>query len=310
MSPTHPIRLLAATAMLAACGAGAPGAATPRADTPPRDAPAEWIEWRHARRESLAGEDGWLTLVGLHWLGAGETTLGSDPASGVVLPVDRSPARLGRIVVGTEGASFVPVPPGSVSHEGAPVTGEIPLRPDDPGPPTVLAHGSLRMHVIARGDRLGLRVKDREAPARASFSGVPVFDYDPLLRVRGRFEPAREGETLPITNVLGMQSDEPLAGTLRFELDGAAHALLATAEEDDRLFVMFRDATTDEGETYGGGRYLEVRAPAADGTITIDFNYAYTPPCAFTPHATCPLPPPENELTVAIRAGERDPSAH
>lgn len=273
-----------------------------------------WAAWRAQRRESLAGEEGWLTLIGLHWLDAAETTIGSDETSAIVLPAGRSPARVGRFVVRDGRVSFVPEPGVTITTEDRPVTAELALTPDDPGPPTTLALGSLRVHVIARAGRLGVRIKDRESPARVGFAGTPVYDRDLRYRVRARFVPAAAGEVLPIVNVLGQQVDEPLAGRLLFELEGQSIELLTTLGGDtlaEGLFVMFRDATSDlEDGTYPAGRYLEVDAPDASGETWVDFNFAYTPPCAFTELATCPLPPPSNELPLAITAGERAPGSH
>jgi uncharacterized protein (DUF1684 family) len=292
------------------CGATQRPAPPDAGDAAVREA---WERFRTARHDSLAGEEGWLTLVALGWLDAPSTTIGSDPGSGIVLPSDHCPPRLGTIVIRDGAAFFVPEPGAAITEGEHRVTGELGLTPDDPGPATLLAAGPLRMHVIARAGRLGLRVKDRESPARLSFHGPEVFDYDPRFRVPARFEPAAEGETLPIVNVLGQQVDEPLAGRLRFALDGREHVLLATwagASPSEGLSLMIRDATSDEGTSYGAGRYLEVDAPAADGTATIDFNFAYTPPCGYTDFATCPLPPSDNELPVAITAGERAPDGH
>jgi uncharacterized protein len=284
------------TIALAACGA---------ANAPPDgDALAEWNAWRAERRDEIAGEDGWLTLIGLHWLEDGEATIGSDPASTIVLPADRSPSRLGRLLRAAGDVAFVPEEPFAASIGGAQVTERVALVTDDPGPPTILEVGSLRLHVIARADRRGLRVKDRASPARESFAGLRVFDHDPRLRIHARVVPPSRGEVLPLVNVLGMEIDEPVAGHVRFELGGASHSLVAI-RGGEALFVMFRDETAGAGETYGAGRYLDVPPPDANGETWIDFNYAYTPPCAFTELATCPLAPPENTLPVAIRAGER-----
>lgn len=271
------------------------------------DAPLEneelsaWSAWREERREEIAGEDGWLTLIGLHWLEDGEHTIGSDPGSSIVLPADRAPALAGRLFVREGRVELAP-------EQGFTVTERTVLAPDAPGPPTVLELGSLRMHVIVRAGRVGLRIKDRASSARASFEGIPVFDHDPSMRVEARVVPA-PGETLPIVNVLGMETDEPLAGRVRFELGGAPYELLAI-DGGEALFVMFSDATSQSAETYGAGRYLDVARPDASGATVIDFNYAYTPPCAFTRFATCPLAPPENALPIPIRAGERSPSLH
>jgi uncharacterized protein (DUF1684 family) len=272
-----------------------------------------WRAFRVSRHDSLSGEEGWLTLIALGWLDAPTTSVGSDPSSGIVLPGDHCPPQLGTIAVRNGVAHFTPAPGVAITEGERAVTSELALVPDDPGPATLLAAGPLRLHVIARAGRLGLRVKDRESSARLSFHGPEVFDYDAGFRVTARFEPAHEGEMLPIVNVLGQQVDEPLAGRLHFALAGLEHVLLATwagASPREGLSLMFRDATSDEGTSYGAGRYLEMDAPAPDGTATIDFNFAYTPPCGYTDFATCPLPPSDNELPIAITAGERAPAGH
>lgn len=296
-------------------GCGAAAATTRTEIAPAADAAvlAAWDAWRAERHESLAGEEGWLSLVALGWLDGASTTFGSDPGSQLVLPADHAPPRIGRIDVRDGVVWLVPEPGVAITRDGAPVTGELALTPDDPGPPTMLAVGPLRMHVIARAGRLGLRVKDRESPARLAFHGPEVFPYDASFRVRARFEPAPEGETLPIVNVLGQSVDEPLAGRLVFTLGGAERTLLATwagATPAEGLSLMIRDATSEEGTSYGAGRYLEVEGPDASGQTWLDFNFAYTPPCGYTDFATCPLPPSDNELPVAITAGERAPEGH
>ena len=275
--------------------------------------PADWTRWRAERRESLAGEEGWLTLVALGWLDGPVTTVGADPGSDIVLPAGHSPPSLGRIELRDGAPWLVPSSGVEILLDGAPVTGELALVPDEPGPPTSLTVGPLRMHVIARAGRLGLRVKDRQSPARLGFEGPEVFPYDAAFRVVARFEPAAEGESLPIVNVLGQEIAEPLAGRLRFTLAGQELVLRATwagSTPEEGYSVMLRDATSDEGTSYGAGRYLEVEAADANGETHLDFNYAYTPPCGYTDFATCPLPPEENTLPVAITAGERAPEGH
>ncbi|MBX7192549.1 MAG: DUF1684 domain-containing protein [Sandaracinaceae bacterium] len=302
-----------ASVAIGGCGASATASATTTAAAHAEDAPEAWRTFRDARHDSLAGDEGWLTLVALGWLDAPRTRVGSAPESELVLPADHCPPHLGTVEVRDGTAYFTADPSASVTAGDAPVTTEIALVPDDPGPATVLASGPLRLHVIARAGRLGLRVKDRESPARLGFTGPAFFDYDARFRVSARFEPAAEGQELPIVNVLGQAVNEALAGRLRFTWEGREHVLLATwagASPSEGLSLMIRDATSDEGTSYGAGRYLELDAPAPDGSATIDFNFAYTPPCGYTDFATCPLPPSDNELDFAITAGERAPEGH
>jgi uncharacterized protein (DUF1684 family) len=299
---------------LAACGASS-AAAPPSTETTPTTSvetgPAEWTAWRAARRESIAGEDGWLTLIALVWLEPGEITIGSDPASGIVLPADHAPASVGRLVIG-EDVRFVATPGVEVTSDGAPAT-DLVMYADLSGEPTRLAVGTLRMNVIERAGRRGLRIKDQASPAREGFTGLPVYDYDPRYRVHAHVTAPDPPRMVGIVNVLGMQVDEPCAGIVSFELDGVPLSLAAVpagTTADEGLSLMIRDATAGEGETYPAGRYLEVEPPDANGDAWVDLNYLYTPPCGYTEHATCPLPPAENEISIAIRAGERYDRPH
>lgn len=267
---------------------------------------AEEVErWKAKRVEGLKGEDGWLSLVGLHWLKEGENRVGSDPSNEVVLPEDRSPRVVGSLWL-KDGAVRIEARPGSgVTSEGRPVT-SLDLKTDaDGGKPTVLNLGTLAFHVIKRGERFALRVKDSASPARTNFRGLEYFPLDERWRVEARFEPHNPPKTIPITNVLGMQSDEPSPGALVFDIDGKTYRLDALTEAgEEQFFIIFRDETSGK-ETYGAGRYLYAGPPDAQGRLLVDFNKAYSPPCAFTKYATCPLPPDQNRLPIRVEAGEK-----
>jgi uncharacterized protein (DUF1684 family) len=171
--------------------------------------------------------------------------------------------------------------------------------------PDGISVGGLRITVIDRGGRLGLRVKDSLAPTRRGFTGLRRFHWSPHWVLPARLEPAAPGATLTMDTVIGSRESMPLAGTLIFEIAGKTHRLQAARDtETDDLFVLFRD-TTNGRETYGAGRFLHAAKPDAAGRTTLDFNRAYNPPCAFTPFATCPQTPAENRLPVPVLAGER-----
>ena len=278
--------------------------------TPPPDAHRRWIE---ARERALRDPDGWLSLVALHWLAPGTTTItaeGTPDERRVVLPgaVD-TPAVI--LELDDAGLRFDPAPGVQATLDGREATPGTPqpLVDDRDGPAPVLRVGRLHITHIHRHDRPALRIRDREAPTRTRFRGVPRFDFDPTLVVEARFEPAAEGATMPVTLVTEFVESHPIAGTLHFELEGTTHSLVAE-RSGAGLFVVFGDRTNREpgvDGTYGGGRFLSLKAPDAEGRVEIDFNRATNPPCAFTPHATCPTPSAGNRLPVAIRAGERRP---
>jgi len=195
----------------------------------------------------------------------------------------------------------------AVTLAGKPVT-RAALGTDAGGAtPDLLALGALTLQIIDRGGRLGVRVKDMNSPVRARFKGLRYFPIDPRYRVVARFVPHPKPVTLAVPTVLGTVERMPSPGYASFMLPGASGPaplrLDAVVEPGEtQLFFIFRDATAGK-TTYGGGRFLYADPPA-DGKIVIDFNRAYSPPCAFTPHATCPLPPPNNRLPVAVEAGE------
>lgn len=256
--------------------------------------------WHAERLARLQAPDGWLTLVGLDFLADGAFVAGRGSDARLRYAGCASD-RIGRFEVSGETVRFVAEPGGEVSIERG-AFGE-PLVADDAGPPSVVRSGSVSFTLVRRNGRLALRVRDSESPVRRGFPGIELFAFDPSMAVEAAVEPAMPGQQVAITNVTGFLESQPLAATLRFELDGATHVLLATAAPEGRLFVVFGDATNGR-ETYGGGRFLEIPAPIG-GRTTIDLNRAFNPPCAFTAFATCPMPPAANRLERRIEAGER-----
>jgi len=261
------------------------------------------------RNDEIAGPDGWLTLVTRSWLPEGASRVGADPASDIVLPADRSPPLAGTLLRTGTTVRFVAAEGVTVSVDGTPRT-ELDLVDDHDGHPTVWALGSLTFRVIRRQDRLALRVKDSAHPARAAFKGLAFYAPNPAWRVRARLAPAPAGTTVRIVNVLGQVEDMPSPGTLQFDVGGRAYRLDAVTDRDhEGFFVLMKDATSGHG-TYPPGRFLYTGAPASDGSVELDFNRAFSPPCAFTSLATCPLAPKQNELPLKIEAGERFAGPH
>jgi len=272
---------------------------------------AEVERWHAERDRRLRSPDGWLTLVGLHWLTPGEHELGQHPSNAVRLSGRGVPPLAGHLLVTDDlEASVRPHHEAALTHDGVPITGELPLIADTDGDPTVIELGSLRMHLILRGahhERLGLRVRDTEAPAFAAFSGVPRFPVDAAWRLEARLERPPEPRTIPVPDIVGDVLDESSPGDVVLPLPGGEQRLHALEEEDDKLWLIFGDATNGE-QTYGAGRFLVTGPVAADGSVVVDFNLAYNMPCVFSPYATCPLPPEGNRLTVPIPAGEMLPA--
>ncbi len=262
-------------------------------------------KWQSSRLASLTKEDGWLTLVGLFWLNEGENKFGSDPGNPIVLPKDKAPPIAGSLWLENDRVRLAARPGVEITVDGKSAT-VLDLKDDnDEGGPTILKLGPLLINVVKRGERIGLRVKDVESRTRREFKGLEYYPIDPKWRIEARFEPYQPPKTIPITNVLSMTDDETSPGALTFEVDGKTYRIDPILEKGETdLFVMIADDTTGR-ETYGAGRYLYVSPPDASGKVIIDFNKAYSPPCAFTNFATCPLPPRQNHLPFRIEAGEK-----
>jgi uncharacterized protein (DUF1684 family) len=299
LSPRTARPLLASLALLAL----AVGAGRAAAETVPADEAAAVRAWRAARVVEVAGESGWLTVVGLHWLKDGANSFGRGRDNDITLPGRALAPHAGSIVVAGRSVRLMPAPGSGISIAGREAE-PVELLPAAGAAPVELAAGTLRFFVIERGGRFALRVRDLDSRARRAFRGLDYFPIDPSWAVEARFEAYEPARHLPIVNVLGDEVEMLAPGAIVFARNGREWRLdaLLEAEGDDHLFVMFADATSGR-ETYGAGRFLHVALPRGTA-VTVDFNQAYNPPCAFTGAATCPLPPAQNRLALAVRAGE------
>jgi uncharacterized protein (DUF1684 family) len=247
---------------------------------------SEIAEWRQKREASLRRDGGWLTVTGLFWLHDGCNSFGTAKNSDIALPAGSAAAGVfelhnGKVSVDMAGSRKV-------------------LRPDSDD---VVNVGRLRLYVIQRSDRYGIRMKDPESSFLHDFHGIEAFPASEEYRVTAKF--VADERKIPITNIVGQTEPEDSPGYVVFQLRGHEYRLRPVLDDpgSKSLFFIFRDLTSQK-ETYGAGRFLDTDAPQ-DGKVVLDFNKAYNPPCAFTPYATCPLPPKENRLAVRIEAGEK-----
>jgi uncharacterized protein (DUF1684 family) len=260
------------------------------------------LQWRADRDASLRSEHGWLSLVGLEWLQQGTNSLGSAAENSI--PIPGGPAHWGDIVLGEEGMIFTPEPGSAVLVDGSEVD-EARILADDSEAPTVINHGTLSVHVIFR-DSYGLRISDSQATARLEFQGVDNYEIQEQWLVEGQFVMADAGKIIEIGNVLGQLLEMPVHGYFVFKSGGKTHRLAAIGDaESDTLWFIFADRTSGR-ETYGAGRFLYSDGMPVNGKLVVDFNKAYNPPCAFNEYSTCPLPPLENRLDLAVTAGEKN----
>ncbi len=266
-------------------------------------------EWHEQRIHRLKQPDGWLSLAGLFWLDDGENTVGADASNDIRFPHGKADDFIGSFFRDGTQVSIKIHDDVEVTSAGEPVY-EMELKTDASGEPTLLDHRSLRWYVIVRGDRLGVRLKDVQSEAVKNFAGIPTFPIDEKWKIKARLEPYDPPQTIKIPDVLGDVSDSPCPGALIFEYDGKEHKLHPTSTIDSpSYFLVFADESSGD-ETYGAGRFLSIPQVDKNGETVIDFNKAVNPPCAFTPYATCPLPPRGNHLPFKVLAGEKDFHAH
>ena len=248
------------------------------------------LAWQKHRDAGLRAENGWLSLVGLFWLKPGDNTIGSDEKNDFVLP-KTAPAHVGNLHW-ANGKVRLTEPSGA--HKD--------LSFDDNHPDIVKA-GSVSFFVIKRGDRMGIRAKDSASSALKNFEGMSYFPINPAMRFEAKLIP--DVQKIGILNGLGQTDMEESPGWVEFNYQGKAYRLRPIYEDTANgktLYFLFKDLT-NKTKTYQAGRMLNVPL-AVNGKVDLDFNRAYNPPCTFTPYATCPLPPKENHLPIAVNAGE------
>jgi hypothetical protein len=279
-------------------------------------ADAPWLQslnaWRSQREKEISAPDGWLTLTGLEWLKNGINSVGSAEGSQIKLPAS-APARLGMFTVSGKIVQFLSPAggfPAGLMIDGAPAReGQIRVGDSSGVKPAEIAWQSLTLVVLERGGRFVVRVKDSNSPTRTSFNGLHWFAPDPRLRIEALWIPYTPAHVEHIPTVIGTTLDLPSPGVAEFSINGQLLRLepVIEAGEKDTLFFILRDETS-KSVTYQAARFLHTGLPShgldQEGVLVLDFNRLENPPCAYTPYATCPLPPEQNRLPVAIPAGE------
>jgi uncharacterized protein len=259
-------------------------------------------KWRSDEETDLKKETGWLTVAGLFWLKDGINSVGAGPDSDVRLTDNFKQGKFGEIDF-KDGVAVLKVESGVEAQSDGKSISTIDLVSDEKGKPTEIRTGSQTFYLIRREDRFGIRLKDSKSKARLTFKGQHWFPIDESYKVTARFEALPEPKELMIPNVLGGHFKMKSPGILKFTLKGKEYSLQPVEEEGGSLFIIFCDKSS-LSETYKSGRFLHADKPV-NGEAVLDFNKAENPPCAFTPFATCPLPPPQNSLDVEVKAGEK-----
>ncbi len=292
--PTPTLRLILSSVLCLLCSA-------PVAPAAGDDYPASIEQWRAGRIERLTGPAGWLTLIGRHPLEHGTWSVGSAPGNAIRLAA--GPAQLGTVTYAADGqVSFALAAGANATIDGT--TGRSAVLSLDPEKPTYVRAGTVSFYVMDRSGNLFLRVRDSEAARRRHFAGIESYPIDPAWRIEATWVPFDPPHQVKITNIIGLTEPAPIPGKAVFQHDGRTYELIPIDEgPEEDLFFVITDATAGK-ETYEACRFLYAKR-AVNGKIVLDFNRLYNPPCAFTPFATCPLPPKENVLPFPLRAGEK-----
>lgn len=271
------------------------------------------LEWRDKHATELKKPDGWLSLAGLEWLQPGDNSFGSAADNKIHL-ADTQVAHLGVLQLDGQTVRLVEpaggFPPGFLVAGAAAKSQVLRVDPDTDTKAQHLTIETLNMYVIRRGDRFALRVKDSKSQALLGFHGLKWYAPDLNYRVTAKWIPYNPPKTVALETLAGTHYSQPVPGAAEFLLKGETYRLEPVLENSDpnKLFFILRD-TTSTSTTYGACRFLYTALPSEGvskaGELVLDFNHLENPPCAYTPFATCPLPPPRNRLHIALPVGEQ-----
>lgn len=261
-------------------------------------------EWLDYRISALTDTTDWLRLQNLIWFNEGENSFGSGDQQDVQFPDNSIPENAGTFILDDGEVTMVVNNGVDIRHDGEPVDTLL-MVGEGVDERIHATYGALTWFIDSRGDQRGVKVFSMDTPKADQFDGFPAYPLQQQWYHTARFTPHPEGTTIEIANVLGEVNETKSPGTVEFQIDGELYSIDAL-ESSSGLFLMFTDST-NRTETYQAGRYMITDPPGDDGLVTLDFNKAYNPPCAFNPYTTCQLPPPQNRLDVAIPAGEKRP---
>lgn len=265
-------------------------------------------EWDSSRTESLKSKTGWLNLAGLYWLKEGENRFGSASDNDIIFPDGKAEKYIGSFYL-SGSAVTVKINDGvEVYSNGKPVT-ETELLPDISGNQTELSHKNLNWFAIVRDEKTGIRLRDYDSETVKNFTGIERFPVDTAWRVNAKFVPFQSQKKIVVPNIIGQASEYDVKGEIVFSVYGREYRL-TPIPSGEKYFIIFADETSG-AETYGAGRFLYTDSVEdKNRNIILDFNKSYNPPCAFSKYATCPLPPKENYLKLAVTAGEKNWGHH
>lgn len=287
--------LLSMTLLISACG-------SEKSEQDLNEFEREEMAWRESRESAMRDSTSWLTIAGLFWLEKGANSFGSSPDNQITLPRHSSPARAGELILENDTVRLRAAGGAGISLKGRPVL-SADLRSDAGSEPDRIQMGDLRMWIIERDGRKALRVRDFRAERFTEFKKLYFYPPDPDYSVIGSVVPDDTAGSIMLSTVAGTRAEIASPGKVEFNLKGRELSMVLLEGGKNNYFIIFRDETSGK-ETYGACRYMSA-AKIGEQKVELNFNRAVNPPCAYTPYATCPLPPPENILPVSVEAGEK-----
>ena len=259
------------------------------------------LQWRVEKYNGLVKENGWLALAGLHWLKEGRNLIGSNPLCEVALP-ERGPTFLGIVTLKGKTATFQPTDGVNVQVNGKPA-GKTALKSNKDPKPSFITWDDMRMGLHEHAGKYAIRIWDNKRSERFSLPPLKWFPVNKNFRFNARYTKYPEPKISVQPDTFGESIEERMDGYVSFTFEGKKYKLDVTETKEHTLFIKFKDLTSGR-ESYPPSRYYYTEQVMEDGKVVLDFNYAYSPPCAFTPYATCVYAPQQNHLPFRVEAGE------
>ncbi len=259
------------------------------------------LQWQAEKYNGLVKENGWLALAGLHWLKEGRNLIGSNPLCEVALP-ERGPTFLGIVNLKGKTATFQAAD-GIQVHVNGKLIAKATLKSNRDPKPSFITWDGMRLVLHEHAGKYAIRVWDNKREERFSLPPLKWFPINKHFRVNARYTRYPKPKVSSQPDTFGETIEERMDGYVSFTFEEKKYKLDVTETKEHTLFIKFKDLTSNK-ETYPPSRYYYTEPVTKDGKVVLDFNYSYSPPCAFTPYATCIFAPPQNQLPFRVEAGE------
>lgn len=267
-----------------------------------QDYEATLLRWRAKKYDDLVRENGWLALAGLYWLNEGRNLIGANPMCEVVLP-ERAPTFLGVVHWQGKTARLTVAEGVRVKVNGKSAKKAILKSTKEAKPSFVTWNDDLRLVLHFHADKPAIRIWDNQRPQRFALPPLKWFPINLDFHLPAKYTRYPDLRQTQSTDTFGDLVDERIDGHVTFKYQGIQYKLNVTETKEHKLFIKFRDQTSGR-ETYPPTRYYYTEPVGSNGRVVVDFNFAYSPPCAFTEYATCIFAPPQNHLPFRVEAGE------